>query len=95
MKKLWQHSPPAAPGALPLEDDHSQPDRYQARLQVITLSYQGWTKRRISRVLHVSRPTVSAWIGRFEAEHLAGLVDKSRAPKAPARKVWLPLMMEV
>jgi transposase len=95
MKKLWQHSPPAVQGALPLENYHSQPDRYQARLQVIKLYYQGWTKRSISRVLHVSRPTVSAWICRFEAEHFAGLVDKSRAPKAPARKVWLALMMEV
>jgi Homeodomain-like domain len=95
IKKLWQHSPPAAQGALALEDYHSQPDRYQARLQVIKLYYHGWTKRRISRVLHVSRPTVSEWIRRFEAEHFAGLVDKSRAPKAPARKVWLSLMMEV
>src|SRR4029450_8095650 len=41
------------------------------------------------------RPTVALWIRRFEAEHLAGLEDKSRAPKAPARKVWLPLMIEV
>jgi hypothetical protein len=95
IKKLWQHSPPAVQGALPLEDYHSQPDRYQARLQVIKLYYQGWTKRSISRVLHVSRPTISAWIRRFEAEHFAGLADKSRAPKAPARKVWLPLMLEV
>lgn len=93
--KLWQQSPPAAPGVLPLEDYHSQPDRYQARLQVLKLYYQGWTKRSISHVLHVSRPTVRAWIRRFEAEHLAGLVDKSRAPKAPARKVWLSLMGEV
>jgi len=35
------------------------------------------------------------WIRRFEAEHLAGLADKSRAPTSPARKVWLPLMIEV
>jgi hypothetical protein len=37
MKKLWQHSPPAAQGALPLEDYHSQPDRYHARLHVLQL----------------------------------------------------------
>ena len=95
IKKLWQQSPPAAPGALPLEDYHSQPDRYQARLQVLKLYYQGWTKRSISHVLHVSRPTVREWSQRFEAEHFAGLVDKRRAPKAPARKVWLSLMVEV
>lgn len=94
-KKLWQHSPPASQGELPLGDYHSHPNRYQARLQVIKLYAQGWNKLSISRVLHVSRPTVDEWIRRFETEHFAGLQDKSRAPKAPARKVWLPLMIEV
>jgi transposase InsO family protein len=56
---------------------------------------QGWEKRSISRFLQVSRPTIDAWIKRWETEHLAGLLDKSRAPKAPARKVWLPLMLRV
>jgi Winged helix-turn helix len=62
---------------------------------VITLYAQGWEKIRISRFLHVSRPTIDAWITRFATVHLAGLQDKSRAPHAPARKVWLPLMIEV
>jgi Winged helix-turn helix len=62
---------------------------------VIKLYAQGWEKISISRCLHVSRPTVDAWIKRFETEHFAGLLDKSSAPKAPARKVWLPLMMGV
>jgi transposase InsO family protein len=43
----------------------------------------------------VSRPTIDAWLRRFEAEHFAGLMDKSSAPHAPARKVWLPLMVQV
>jgi len=81
--------------ALPLEHYHTQPDRYQARLQVIKLYAQGGEKISISRFLHVSRPTIDAWIKRFETEHFAGLQDKSRAPHAPARKVWLPLMIEV
>ncbi|HSX80902.1 MAG TPA: hypothetical protein VLQ80_20325, partial [Candidatus Saccharimonadia bacterium] len=34
-------------------------------------------------------------IKRFATEHFAGLLDKSSATKAPARKVWLPLMIEV
>jgi hypothetical protein len=38
---------------------------------------------------------VDAWIRRFEAEHAAGLVDKSRAPQTPVRKIWLPLMVQV
>jgi transposase len=95
VKTLWEQSAPAAQGELALGDYHSQPDRAQARLEVIKLYAQGWTKRSISRVLHVSRPTVDTWIQRFEAEDLTGLVDKSHAPKAPARKVWLPLMQQV
>jgi hypothetical protein len=43
----------------------------------------------------VSRPTVDRWIQRFEAEHWAGLEDKSRAPKAPARQAWLPRRLDV
>jgi transposase len=74
---------------------HTHPDRSQARLQVVKLSYQGWEKRRISQWLHVSRPTVNAWMARFEAAHVAGLRDRTRGPKEPPRKVWLPRMVQV
>jgi transposase InsO family protein len=95
VKTLWQQSPVSCQGHLGLWDYHRHPDRYQARLQVIQLYYHGWEKTSISRFLHVSRPTVDAWIRRFEAEHFAGLVDKSRAPQTPIRKIWLPLMVQV
>jgi Helix-turn-helix domain len=94
-QRLWQQSPVVTQEALPLEDYHTQPDRYQARLQVIKLYAQGWEKISLSRFFHVSRPTIDAWIKRFATEHFAGLQAKSRAPKAPARKGWLPLMIEV
>jgi transposase InsO family protein len=94
VKKLWQQSPVSCQPRLGLWDYHSHPDRYQARLEVVKRYYQGWEKLSISRFLRVSRPTVDAWIRRFEAEHFAGLVDKPRGPKAP-RKVWLPLMVQV
>ena len=45
--------------------------------------------------MQVSRPTVDRWIQRFEAEHFAGLEDKSRVPHTTPRKVWLPLMIEI
>jgi transposase InsO family protein len=95
IKRLWQDSPVSCQGHLGLWDYHAQPDRYQARVQVIKLYYQGWEKISISRFLKVSRPTVDAWIRRFETEQFAGLLDKSRAPRAPARKIWLPLMVQV
>jgi hypothetical protein len=95
VKKLWQESPVPCQGHPGLWDYHTQPDRYHARLQVIKLYYQGWEKISISRFLKVSRPTVDAWIQRFETEHFVGLADRSRAPKVPVRKIWLPLMVQV
>jgi transposase len=95
VKNLWQQSAVPLQGELPFGAYHRHPEPYQARLQVLKLYYQGWNKLSISRFLHVSRPTVDRWIGRFEAEHFVGLEDKNRAPKSPTRKVWLPLMIEV
>jgi transposase InsO family protein len=45
--------------------------------------------------LHVSRPTINTWLARFEADNLASLEDKSRAPKTTVRKAWLPVMVEI
>ena len=95
LKKLWHQLPPTSPKQLPLLDYHSYPERAQAREQVIDLYFQGWSKLSISRFLHVSRPTINEWIGRFESDNLASLEDASSAPKAPVRKVWLPVMLEV
>ena len=93
-KRLWQQSPAAPQGTLPLGDYHRYPERATARLEVLQLYAQGWNKLSISRVLHISRPTVDRWIHRFEAEDLAGLVDRPRGPRAP-RKVWFPLMVAI
>jgi transposase InsO family protein len=94
VKAIWQASAVSVQGQLGLTDYHAQADRYHARLQVIRLYYQGWAKVSIMRVLRVSRPTVNAWMRRFEAEHFAGLADKPRGPKHP-RKVWLPLIVQI
>ena len=95
VKKLWQQSPEPVQGELPLGTYHSHPQRYQARLQVIKLYYQGGSKLSISRFLKVSRPTVDLWMRRCEAAHFAGLADKRRTPHTPPRKVWFPLLVEV
>ena len=94
-KLLWQQSPVPTQQQLELWPYHTHPERYQARLQVIKLSYQGWDKLSMSRFLQGSRPTVDTWIRRFEAEHFAGLMDKKRGPKAPPRKIWFPRMVQV
>ena len=64
---------------MPLLDYHSYPERSQARLQVIELYAQGWSKHSISQFLHVSRPTINAWIVRFEADNLESLEELTRA----------------
>src|SRR5438445_7185332 len=94
-KSLWHQSPVPTQHQLELWTYHTQPDRYQARLHVVKLSYQGWDKLSISRFFQLPRPTVDTWIARFEAEHFAGLMDKKRGPKEPPRKVWLPRMVQV
>jgi hypothetical protein len=94
VKTIWHESPASLQGRLDLLDYYAYPDRSQARLQVIQLYYHGWNKGSISRFLHVSRPTVDAWLQRFEAEQFAGLADKKRGPKHP-RKVWLPRMVQI
>src|SRR5256712_3380421 len=95
IKKLWHQLSPAPPRQLPLLDYHTYPTRAEARQEVIALYAQGWSKRSISRFLHVSRPTITAWIARFEADNLDSLEDKSRAPKSTVRKAWLPAMVEI
>jgi transposase InsO family protein len=95
VQQLWQELQPAAPQQLPLLDYHSYAERSEARLQVIELYAQGWSKHSISQFLHVSRPTINAWIARFEADNLESLEDKSRAPHTTVRKAWLPVMVEI
>jgi len=95
VQQLWQELLPASPQPLPLLDSHSYAERSQARMEVIALYAQGWSKHSISRFLRVSRPTITAWIARFEADNVDSLEDKSRAPHTTVRKAWLPVMVEI
>jgi transposase InsO family protein len=51
--------------------------------------------KRYEEKLRLNQGGKSVWIRRFEAEHFAGLEDKSRTPQSTPRKVWLPLMIKV
>jgi transposase InsO family protein len=95
VQALWEELSPAAPQQLPLLDYHSYADPAHARLAVIELYCEGWRKRSISEFLHVSRPTINAWIERFEADNVASLADRSHTPKTIRRKAWLPTMVEI
>jgi len=46
----------------------------------------GWEKAHIAAAMGVSRKCVGKWVGRFEAEGEAGLVDRSSRPRtSPTR----------
>jgi hypothetical protein len=61
----------------------------------MTLDAQGGSKRSIRQFLQGSRPTIDTWIARFEADTLASVEERSRAPTTPVRKAWLSAMVEI
>ena len=103
IQDIWHQLRVSAPQPLPLLDYPSYPQRAPARTQGIERSFQGWNKWSMRRYVRGSRPTINAWIGRFEADNLASLEvdtwavleDQSSAPQAPVRQVWFPVMREV
>jgi transposase InsO family protein len=52
------------------------------RLLVMRVLEQGWTLARAADAAGVSVRTVSKWIGRYRAEGVAGLLDRSSAPRS-------------
>ncbi|WP_420873277.1 IS481-like element ISMyma4 family transposase [Mycobacterium marinum] len=53
---------------------------FHGRLLMVQRYRAGWFKARIAEAMGVSRKCVSTWIGRFEAEGMAGLLDRSSRP---------------
>src|SRR5947209_9199209 len=59
---------------------HQIADPAEARLAIIRLHMEGWTKKNIAAYLATSRETVHATLRRWITEGVAGLDDKSSAP---------------
>ena len=55
------------------------------RARVVLWRAEGRLKKQIAELAGVSRPTVDLWLDRYEAEGLAGLIDRSHA--APREQV--------
>ncbi|MGY1702418.1 IS481 family transposase [Geodermatophilus sp. SYSU D00766] len=47
----------------------------------------GWRKAHIAAAMGISRKCVRTWIGRFQAEGEAGLVDRSSRPRSSPRRI--------
>jgi hypothetical protein len=71
------------------------PDGGERRRAIVHLHCDGWNIASIAGYLETTRTRVYETLYRFFSEDLAGMPDKSRAPKRPARKVDLRVMAEV
>jgi transposase InsO family protein len=92
---LEQHPIPVQLG-LKLETFHQFDDAYQARWTVVRLFYEGWDKKSIAGLLHLSRKHVTHLIAAFEQDGFAALEDaRTRPPAHPANQLTLPFLKEV
>jgi len=62
------------------------PEPAQRRLAIVHLYFDGWNVTSIAGYLQTTRTRVYETLHRFFTENYAGMPDKSRAPKTPARK---------
>jgi hypothetical protein len=85
VQTLGPQRPPTAPRPLPRLASPSSPPRAAARREGLTRAAPGGTQRRLSRLLPVSRPPLTTWLTRCEAETTARRAAQRRAPPAPGR----------
>lgn len=64
-------------------------DTTERRMAIIRLHTEGWRIRSIAAYLQTNRPRVYETLRRWISEGIAGLADKSRAPKRRIRKADL------
>lgn len=93
--RILERHPIAHQQRLPLPKFRDYKEPYEARVEVVKLYYRGWNIQSISGFLGVSRKHVYTLLARFEEEHFAGLVSRSKAPHHSHRKLYLPLLKKV
>lgn len=89
VKRILAEEPPAPRTTRRFLPYHRIADPAERRLAIIRLHSEGWNKQSIAAYLETSRVTVHETLKRWIAEGVAGLDDKSSAPKQSAHKVTL------
>jgi transposase InsO family protein len=56
------------------------------RLELVREVLAGWTQGEVARRFRVSRHTVAKWLRRFREQGVAGLADRSSAPRSRPRR---------
>jgi transposase len=68
-----------------LTNSSDVPATVATRARIVLWHHEGRQKKDIAALAGVSRPTVDVWLGRYTAEEVAGLLDRSHA--APREQV--------
>jgi putative transposase len=89
VKRVLAAGPPATVALRRFPPHRAIADPAQRRLAVIRLHVEGWNAKSIAQYLETSRQTVHTTLRRWAEEGVAGLDDKSRAPRQPATKTTL------
>jgi len=58
-------------------------------------SQQEWSMTQLCKDFGIALKTGYKWLRRYQEGGWPALADRSRAPHAPVRKIWLPLMVQV
>ena len=92
VKRLLAEAPPLPRMTRRFPPYAAVADPAEARLAIIRLHSEGWTRTSIAAYLQTSRQTVHTTLRRWIEEGVYGLDDKSHARKAGVRKVDLRVM---
>ena len=74
---------------------HQITDPAERRLAIVRLHAEGWNKKSIAAYLEINRETVHATLKRWISEGVAGLDNKSTAPRSNVRKATLKAILTV
>lgn len=89
VKRVLAAGPPATVARRRFPPFREIADPAAARLAIIRLHAEGWNAKSIAQYLATSRQTVHATLRRWAEDGVAGLDDKSHAPRQPATKTTL------
>ena len=95
VRRVRAESPPSLREHRRFLPFHAIADPVQRRLAIVRLHVEGWNAKSIAAYLETSRQTVHATLKRWVAEGVAGLPDKSTAPKRPHTRVTLAAIATV
>jgi putative transposase len=95
VQRVLAAAPPPPRAARRFPPYHQIADAFERRRAIVQLFFEGWNITSIAGYLETNRPRVYEVIRRFLEQGWRGLEERSRAPKAPAKKADLKAMAAI